>query len=379
MDMKYRYGITLLLLCIVVSLMTSCGNTPVQTPTTTEVTESVSPVAIKLDFHGHPIFPQNFFGNIRNNGVDIVPVINSMDASDSVTITAVTTGYPEYLSVEAIDSTIHLRRNKPFGGKAIGFTVTCNSQDFTFYIRDDTCEDKCGIMGEVSEPQPEMSAVDQREEVFLTGNYTAEEIAELVAQQLSFEEACEAICTVGDAIEYLYQRGYRFEPDNHGIAAKIRYDRNAGACVGNSALFNALLDGDYEQMGYVYIFYARTEHVFNYYVVDGEYYFCDFTKIFHDSGRHIDVSPIHLISDNIHEIYEVWPTIEIHNLNSKNGAFRLACIYTVDYYGDPSMPSPRLMDSDDGKHAKIYLTAQELESQQILFLRDEYTFEFIPE
>lgn len=36
---------------------------------------------------------------------------------------------------------------------------------------------------------------------------------------------------------------------------------NNGGCVGTSALFGALLNGDYDEVGYVYVFWLESEHV----------------------------------------------------------------------------------------------------------------------
>ena len=45
---------------------------------------------------------------------------------------------------------------------------------------------------------------------------------------------------------------------------------------GKNALFGALLNGDYDEVGYVYVFWLESEHVFNYVKQDGVYYACDF-------------------------------------------------------------------------------------------------------
>lgn len=56
-------------------------------------------------------------------------------------------------------------------------------------------------------------------------------------------------------------RGYSFAPDDAGIGAELRYQLNNGGCVGTSALFGALLNGDYDEVGYVYVFWLESEHV----------------------------------------------------------------------------------------------------------------------
>ena len=46
------------------------------------------------------------------------------------------------------------------------------------------------------------------------------------------------------------------------------------------------------------------------------------------------------------------------------------------YCGNPTMPAIWLRDSSTGKYSRIPLSPAEKKSQQILFLRDGYTFEF---
>ena len=370
-----------LMLCILV--MAGCsGQTIPETESSaiTQATELASThrdyIPLALDWNGNLILPRQAFGSIDGVGENLIRICNKENPDETIFITEVTSEFPEYMAAKQVDGAILLTQLKSFEGKAVGFTITYNEHTFTFYVHDDTWDLNNQV---IMATEPEADPMDPFKEEFMTGLYTQEEIQALVDAKLSLEEACQKISTVPDAIAYMYQRGYRFEPDNHGISAKIRYERNAGACVGNSALFNTLLAGDYEDHGYVYIFYAKAEHVFNYFLKDGKYYFCDFTKIFHESGTHPEISPIHLISEDVTDIYDIWHTIEPHNLNSINGAFRLAIMYTVKYYGDPSMPSLRLKDSENGKYAQIYLSSQELESMQTLFLREEYTFDFIVE
>ena len=51
-------------------------------------------------------------------------------------------------------------------------------------------------------------------------------------------------------------------------------------------------------------------------------------------------------------------------------------MYTTAYCGDPTMPAVWLRDSVDGHQSTIHLSDAEKDTQQILLLRDGYTFTF---
>ena len=54
----------------------------------------------------------------------------------------------------------------------------------------------------------------------------------------------------------------------------------------------------------------------------------------------------------------------------------VAIMYTTAYCGDPTMPAVWLRDSADGHQSTIHLSKAEKDTQQILLLRDGYTFTF---
>lgn len=122
--------------------------------------------------------------------------------------------------------------------------------------------------------------------------------------------------------------------------------------------------------------YARTEHVFNYFVEDGVYFYCDFVSLFNDGGSYPKKDPVCHMTTDPTSIYDAWFEIEPNNLNDSSSDLYLAAMYTTAYYGDPTMPTTRLIDTPSGTYARIPLSSAEKESQQILFLREGYTFEF---
>ena len=54
----------------------------------------------------------------------------------------------------------------------------------------------------------------------------------------------------------------------------------------------------------------------------------------------------------------------------------VAIMYTTAYCGDPTMPAVWLRDSADRHQSTIHLSKAEKDTQQILLLRDGYTFTF---
>ena len=202
--------------------------------------------------------------------------------------------------------------------------------------------------------------------------YTDEEIQALADAGISFAEACEKISTVADAAQFLEARGYSFAPDNAGTGAELRYQLNNGGCVGTSALFGALLNGDYDEVGYVYVFWLESEHVFNYVKQDGVYYACDFVYgPVTQSGTDALRSSIRYSGESLSGLFDAYAQQEGSDIGNA-----VAIMYTTAYCGDPTMPAVWLRDSADGHQSTIHLSDAEKDTQQILLLRDGYTFTF---
>ena len=178
---------------------------------------------------------------------------------------------------------------------------------------------------------------------------------------------------MADAAQFLEARGYSFAPDDAGIGAALRYQLNSGACVGTSALFGALLNGDYDEVGYVYVFWLESEHVFNYVKQDGVYYACDFIYgPVTQSGTDARRSSIRYSGESLSGLFDAYAQQEGSDIGNA-----VAIMYTTAYCGDPTMPTVWLRDSADGHQSTIYLSNAEKDTQQILLLRDGYTFTFL--
>ncbi|MGN0734767.1 MAG: hypothetical protein ACI4LP_03015 [Anaerovoracaceae bacterium] len=114
------------------------------------------------------------------------------------------------------------------------------------------------------------------------------EIADLASQDLTLEEAAAAISTVQDAVNYLIAKEYEVAYSYNScmyyneinwsktLSAEFTFKENAGTCGGTTNLMNRLLKGDYDSQGYVNLCQSQGGHIFNYFVKDGKYYYCDF-------------------------------------------------------------------------------------------------------
>ena len=133
-----------------------------------------------------------------------------------------------------------------------------------------------------------------------------------------------------------------------------------------------LLNGDYDEVGYVYVFWLESEHVFNYVKQDGVYYACDFVYgPVTQSGTDARRSSIRYSGESLSGLFDAYAQQEGSDIGNA-----VAIMYTTAYCGDPTMPAVWLRDSADGHQSTIHLSDAEKDTQQILLLRDGYTFTF---
>lgn len=126
--------------------------------------------------------------------------------------------------------------------------------------------------------------------------YSEEDIQAMINANLSVDEAAEKLSTLADVVQYLYLRGYTadsgdlqfFGTDGYvwhvNLNPKEVFSNNAGNCGGGSNLVNYLLQGDYEEQGYVHEQGNQGGHVYNYFKQDDIYYFFDLIQIVCDGN-----------------------------------------------------------------------------------------------
>jgi len=147
-------------------------------------------------------------------------------------------------------------------------------------------------------PKPTPAAPSTPEETLLadltTPQYTREQIDQWVAEGLTLEQWAEKITVPADVVQLLNAINYREKEYNDNVTfhddaldvewgsawnAQTVFNYRSGNCTGTSNIVNALLSGDFDQQGYVESNGANGGHIFNYFVADGIYVFCDFVGI----------------------------------------------------------------------------------------------------
>lgn len=116
------------------NLRTDVANAKQNEPPTQQSSNSADNLGIR--WRQNELYPGHIFGSISENGVDAVYVhING----EAVTDFTVRSEAPEFLEVGTMGSDrINLKRLKPFEGIPVGFTITYNGNDYTFYCADST-------------------------------------------------------------------------------------------------------------------------------------------------------------------------------------------------------------------------------------------------
>lgn len=194
----------------------------------------------------------------------------------------------------------------------------------------------------------------------------------MVDADLSFEEACEKLSTVMDAVQYLTLRGYHYESLGYGMDNATIFEINGGDGVTNASLFNALLQGDYEEQGYAYVFYGMHDNVLNYFVIDGVYYFCDFVPAFFERPE----SPFYCMSPDPSALYGAMLSREPHETNNPSSDLYLLALFTVRTDFKPTQPLIWLRNLPGCNHGQIPFSPDEKDTINILYLREGYTLEF---
>jgi len=126
--------------------------------------------------------------------------------------------------------------------------------------------------------------------------YSYEELKKMVREDDNLDAYAEKLRTAEDIVRVLKIKQYTYTKEGTmkvnarsssdyrvmwygNINAQEAFNRNGGSCAGTAHIVNYILRDDFEEQGYVQIVDAGGGHIFNYYVIDGLYYFCDFVGI----------------------------------------------------------------------------------------------------
>ena len=329
---------------------------------TTAATDEEEFVDLTVVWNGYNFRPEQTFGSIAGTGQEILKVYVGDKRISEFTVRS---DNPEYLKASRTrDGLIRLLPLKSFDGNVIGFTVTYEENDYRFYCRDHS-------LAEPSEPTQETMPFDYPTS-FQERHYTDAELQAMVDANLSFQEACEKLSTIGDALQYLTLRGYHYESLSYGMDPATIFEINGGDGVSNASLFNALLRGDYEEQGYVYVFYGMHDNVFNYFVIDGVYYFCDFVPAFFERRE----SPLYCMSADPSALYNAMLSREPHESNNPSSDLYLLALFAVRTDLIPTQPTIWPRNLPGCNYGQIPFSPAEKETVNILYLRDGYTLEF---
>jgi len=127
--------------------------------------------------------------------------------------------------------------------------------------------------------------------------YTYEELEKMIQEDDTLDAYAEKLRTAEDIMRVLKIKHYADvkyknsmviqsrSPADYSVEwagninAQTAFDRNSGSCGSTSHLMNYILRDDFDEQGYVQFVDAIGGHIFNYFVIDGLYYFCDFIGI----------------------------------------------------------------------------------------------------
>ncbi len=120
--------------------------------------------------------------------------------------------------------------------------------------------------------------------------YSANEIQQMIDNELTLDEVAADIATVADFVQYLRIKEFSdtggdlhfpYNGREWGVnrSARVVFAENKGNCGGTSNLANYILRGDYDEQGYVIEGANQGGHIYNYFLQNGVYYFIDFLEI----------------------------------------------------------------------------------------------------
>ena len=140
---------------------------------------------------------------------------------------------------------------------------------------------------------------------------------------------------------------------------------------------NRLLEGDYDSQGYV----THPGHIFNYFVKDGIYYFCDFVQFFHRSDPPNGIPYLLYVTDDPMDFgsYYVNRAPIYNDSTAPEYIIHLSC-YALDgrdkvANGWPCDPSKYQL-SPMGDNIWYIFDKDVEDDLTLLFIRDGYRIEF---
>lgn len=138
-----------------------------------------------------------------------------------------------------------------------------------------------------------MNTPDKIQQELGAAQYTRQEIRQMIDAGLSLEELAEKLSTVYDVQQYFLEAGIGFTNGDikqyfDGIqwhfndSPQVVLRQNSANCGSGSGLINYLLQGDYEEQGYLHYAANLGGHIFNYFRSGDRFYIWDWTMKIED-------------------------------------------------------------------------------------------------
>ena len=175
-----------------------------------------------------------------------------------------------------------------------------------------------------------------REEETGKSKYTRQEIRQMIDDGLSLDALAEKITTISEVQLFIQEYGLRFDGGDikkridgmmwhFNDSPQVVLQQKYGDCGSGSNLINYLLQGDYDEQGYLKQAGNKSGHIFNYFRSGERYYIYDWTRIIADT---FDV----YIADSLEEFSRAYVGTN-HILDAANDDHHILLLYAYPYEG----------------------------------------------
>lgn len=198
--------------------------------------------------------------------------------------------------------------------------------------------EKCGITV--------LDTDEKREQELGASQYTRQEIRQMIDDGLTLEELADKFTNIYEVQLFLQEAGIKLLDGDikqridgtlwhFNDSPQVVFQQRYGNCGSGSSLINYLLQGDYDEQGYLQQAQGKGGHILNYFRSGDRYYIYDWTKIEVDS---FDV----MIADSLEEFSDAYIRAG-HVFEGRNTEYSILLLYVYPYEGNhcPLADGPR--------------------------------------